>query len=82
MKLNIPIWKRIHQLFCKHKIVGWGSSSKGINSKEGCEYVTYECCECGISISEWFEKGEWTKLDFPDEYTIQNKRKILRSKRR
>lgn len=78
MKLNIPFRKRIKQLFCRHKVVGWASYLEGINSKEGCEYVTYECCNCGISVSEWFEKGEWIKLDFPNEYTYQNKRKATK----
>jgi hypothetical protein len=79
MKLNIPFWKRIHQFFCKHETVGWSSTPKGINSKEGCEYVTYECCKCGLSIGEWFEEGAWEQLDFPDKYTIQNKRKVSNS---
>lgn len=78
MKLNVPFWKRVEQLFCKHKIVGWSSVARGINSKEGCEHVTYECSRCGLSVSEWFVKGEWTKLDFPEEYTIQNKRKVIK----
>ncbi|MYW25005.1 hypothetical protein GTY48_15665 [Bacillus thuringiensis] len=74
MKLNIPLHKRIHQLFCKHKDAGWSSCTRGINSKEGYEYVNYECIDCGVSIGEWHKKGEWDKLDFPPEYTIQNKR--------
>lgn len=78
MKLNIPLHKRIHQFFCRHKVVGWGSQSKGINRKEGQEYVTYECCNCGISVSEWFDNDEWERLDFPDEYTIKNKRSYKR----
>jgi len=76
MKLNVPIWKRIHQLFCKHEHTGWAAYSKGINSKLGYEYVTYECINCGMSVGEWFEKGVWDKYDFPDEYTIQNVRKL------
>ncbi|MFJ8528508.1 hypothetical protein [Bacillus sp. NPDC094106] len=78
MKLNIPLKRRIHQFFCKHKYVGWSSCSKGINNKEGYEYVNYECRNCGLSIGEWFKKGEWDKLDFPDKYTIQNTRVFKR----
>ena len=78
MKLNIPFYKRIIQLFCRHKRVGWASRDEGINSMEDHEYVNYECVRCGISVSEWFRKGEWKKLDFPEEYTIQNKRKVIR----
>lgn len=74
MKLNIPLYKRIHQLFCKHESVGWCSSSRGINRKEGYDYVIYECTDCGVSVGEWFKKGEWDKLDFPKRYTLQNKR--------
>jgi hypothetical protein len=74
MKLNIPLYKRIHQLFCNHKTVGWAATTKGINQKEGFEYVIYECCDCGISLGEWFTNGEWEKLDFPEQYTIRNKR--------
>lgn len=79
MKLNIPLFKRLKQLFCKHKTVGWVAYTKGINSKEGYELVTYECMDCGLSIVEWFEKGEWKKLDFPDEYTIQNVRLLKKN---
>lgn len=68
MKLTIPIHKRIEQLFCKHESVGWFSASQGINSAEGKEYVTYSCSKCGVSVSEWFSKNEWRKLDFPDEH--------------
>ncbi|MGX5608706.1 hypothetical protein ACWKTZ_20065 [Bacillus cereus] len=74
MKLHIPLHKRVQQFFCKHKNVGWCSSSRGINSKEGYEYVYYECGNCGMSVGEWFEKGEWDKLDFPNEYKLQNTR--------
>lgn len=75
MKLNIPLSKRIHQFFCSHKVVGWAARAEGVNSKKGSDLVTYECVGCGISITEWFEEGAWKELDFPDEYTIQNKRK-------
>ena len=76
MKLNVPFWRRIHQLFCRHEKTGWSSATKGVNSKVGQEYVQYECIKCGVNIGEWFEEGAWTELDFPDEYTIQNKRKV------
>jgi hypothetical protein len=76
MKLNIPLTKRLKQLFCKHETVGWVAYTEGINNKEGYELVNYECIHCGLSINEWFEKGVWDKYDFPDEYTIQNVRKI------
>lgn len=75
MKLNIPWYKRIHQLFCRHESVGWSAYTNGINKKEGYEYVNYECIDCGLSIGEWHKRGEWDKQDFPPEYTIQNKRR-------
>lgn len=70
MKLNIPINKRLRQLFCRHKIVGWVHCSKGINNKKGYEYVIYECADCGLSVGKWFIEGEWMNLNFPDEHTL------------
>ena len=70
MKLNIPLHTRLHQLFCRHKAVGWASQTEGINNKKGYEYVTYECLGCGINVGKWFKENEWEKLSFPDEYTL------------
>ncbi|WP_242302050.1 hypothetical protein [Bacillus cereus group sp. BfR-BA-01423] len=79
MKLNIPLHKRIHQFFCKHETVGWGCHQKGLNRKEGYEYVTYECGDCGLTVGEWFKAGEWEKFNFPKQYTFQNKRAASKS---
>ena len=55
---------------------GWSAFGTGINSAYGYEYVVYECINCGVSIGEWFEEGAWEELNFPEQYQIQNKRKV------
>jgi hypothetical protein len=58
-KFPISFSTRLKQFLCKHETIGKTAFTQGINSKEGYEFVLYECGKCRHCITKWEKKEDW-----------------------
>jgi hypothetical protein len=50
---------RLKQFICNHKTMGKMAFTKGINKKEGYNFVLYQCEKCGLCVTRWEKEEEW-----------------------
>jgi hypothetical protein len=58
-KFPMKFSTRLKQFFCKHETMGKMAFTKGINKKEGYNFVLYQCGKCGLCVTKWEKEEEW-----------------------